>query len=217
MGAAGGAALRFGQTGVRLIQFLAAVVAFAIFSYFLAVLRNHHVHIPTWERAVEGVSGSAVLYLIFAVVLTLCLGGSAFFGLIAVLLDIAFVGGFIFVAWETRHGANSCKGYVNTPLGSGAAGTVFNVRSPGNIQPLVPLANWKKGRINPFMGSKPSRSLSPKYSRLRRLDHSDIPLRHHGRSPGPPCPSSQEGEALRSRSKQQLHLRCWQTPVLEAK
>jgi hypothetical protein len=145
MGAAGGAALRFGQTGVRLIQLLAAVVALAIFSYFLAILHHHNVHIPTWERAVEGVSGSAVLYLIFAVILTLCLGGIAFFGLIAVLLDIAFMGGFIFIAWETRHGANSCNGYVNTPLGSGAAGTVFNVRTLENIHPLVLLAYWKKG------------------------------------------------------------------------
>jgi hypothetical protein len=145
MGSAGGSALRFGQTGVRLIQLLAAILALAVFCYFLAVLHNHHDHIPTWERAVAGVSGSAVLYLIFAVVLTLCLGGVAFFGLIAVLLDIAFIGAFIFVAWETRHGANSCKGYVNTPLGSGTAGTVFNVRTPENIHPLVPLADWKKG------------------------------------------------------------------------
>lgn len=117
----GGAALRFGQTGVRILELLAAIVALAIFSYFLAVLSDHHLHIATWLRAVEGISGAAVLYLLFAVILTLCLGGVAFFAFLAVVLDIAFVGAFIYVAWETRHGANSCTGYVRTPLGNGQA------------------------------------------------------------------------------------------------
>jgi hypothetical protein len=119
--ALGGALLRFGQTGLRIIELLAAIVALAIFSYFLAVLSDHHIHIATWLRAVEGISGAAVLYLLFAVILTLFLGGIAFFAFIAVLLDIAFVGAFIYVAWETRHGANSCTGYVRTPLGNGQA------------------------------------------------------------------------------------------------
>ena len=119
--ALGGALLRFGQTGLRIVELLAAIVALAIFSYFLAVLSDHHIHIATWLRAVEGISGAAVLYLLFAVILTLFLGGIAFFAFIAVLLDIAFVGAFIYVAWETRHGANSCSGYVRTPLGNGLA------------------------------------------------------------------------------------------------
>jgi len=121
--ALGGAILRFGQTGLRIIELLAAIVALAIFSYFLAVLSDHHIHIATWLRAVEGISGSAVLYLLFAVILTLFLGGIAFFASIAILLDIAFAGAFIYVAWETRHGANSCIGYVRTPLGNGRANT----------------------------------------------------------------------------------------------
>jgi len=119
--ALGGAVLRFGQTGLRILELLAAIVALAIFSYFLAVLSDHNIHIPTWERAVEGISGAAVLYLLFAVLLTLCLGGVAILAFIAVALDIAFVGAFIYVAWETRHGANSCSGVVNTPLGTGRA------------------------------------------------------------------------------------------------
>jgi len=133
--ALGGALLRFGQTGLRIIELLCAVVALGIFSYFLAVLHDHHLHIPTWERAVEGISGSAVLYLLFAVILTLCLGGIAFFGLIAVVLDVAFMGAFVYVAWETRHGANSCKGNVNTPLGSGNANSVFNSESHSSWVP----------------------------------------------------------------------------------
>jgi hypothetical protein len=119
--ALGGAVLRFGQTGLRFIELLAAIVALAIFSYFLAVLSDHKLHIPTWEKAVEGISGAAVLYLILQVFFTLCLGGVAILGFIAVALDIAFIAAFVYVAFETRHSANSCTGYVNTPLGSGQA------------------------------------------------------------------------------------------------
>jgi hypothetical protein len=75
--------------------------------------------IPTWEKAVEGISGVAVLYTIAAVVLTCCLGGITFFAFTAILLDILFVGGFIAIAILTRHGAGSCTGIVNTPLGRG--------------------------------------------------------------------------------------------------
>ena len=37
-----------------------------------------------WEKAVEGLSGAAVLYTIFAVVLTCCLGGISVFAFLAI-------------------------------------------------------------------------------------------------------------------------------------
>lgn len=117
----GGAALRFGQTGLRTLQLLGSIVLLALFSYFLAVLSNHHKAIPTWLRAVEGISGAALLYLLFAVLFTLFLGGITVFGFIAVALDLAFVVAFIYTVVETKQGAGSCKGYVTTPLGSGQA------------------------------------------------------------------------------------------------
>lgn len=73
--------------------------------------------IPTWEKAVEGISGVAVIYTIAAVVLTCCLGGISFFAFLAIVLDVLFIGGFIAIAVLTRHGASSCTGIVNTPLG----------------------------------------------------------------------------------------------------
>lgn len=54
-------------------------------------------------------------------VLTCCLGGISFFAFTAIVLDILFVGGFIAIAVLTRHGASSCTGIVNTPLGIGNA------------------------------------------------------------------------------------------------
>ena len=114
-----GAVLRVTQTGLRVIQLLCGGVALAIFSYFLAVLSNHKLPIDTRVRAVEGMSGASVLYLLFAVLLTLFLGGITFFAFIAVVLDICFIGCYAAIAWFTRSGAGSCTGNVNTVLGSG--------------------------------------------------------------------------------------------------
>jgi hypothetical protein len=72
-------------------------------------------------------SGAAVLYTIFGVILTLCLGGIAFFGFLGVVLDILFAGAFAAIAYYTRHGANSCSGIVNTPIGRGPS----NAEAPG--------------------------------------------------------------------------------------
>jgi hypothetical protein len=125
--ALGGALLRFGATGLRIFEFCCAAIILGIYSYFLAVLSKHSLPIPTWEKAVEGMSGAAVLYTIFGVLLTLFLGGIAFFGFIAVVLDILFAACFAAIAYYTRHGANKCSGIVNTPIGTGAS----NDAAPG--------------------------------------------------------------------------------------
>lgn len=77
--------------------------------------------IPQWQKAVEGISGVAVIYTIAAVVLTCCLGGISFFAFLAIVLDVLFIGGFIAIAVLTRHGASSCTGIVITPLGTADA------------------------------------------------------------------------------------------------
>lgn len=115
--ALGGALLRFGATGLRILQFGCAAIVLGVYSYFLAVLAQHNLQIPAWQKAVEGISGAGTLYAICGVVFTLCLGGNRFFGLLAVFLDICFAGGFAAIAYYTRHGAGSCTGVVSTPLG----------------------------------------------------------------------------------------------------
>ena len=54
-------------------------------------------------------------------VLTCCLGGIAFLAILAIVLDLCFAAAMIAVIVLTRHGASSCKGNVNTPIGSGPA------------------------------------------------------------------------------------------------
>ena len=65
--------------------------------------------------------------MIFAVLLTCFLGGLSFFALLAIVLDVCFVGCMIAIAVLTRDGADSCTGFVNTPLGNGPS----NSKDPG--------------------------------------------------------------------------------------
>jgi hypothetical protein len=127
----GGVALKSLSLFLRLVEFCCAALVLAIFSYFLATLHNHDLHIDTYIRAVEGISGAGVLYTIFALLLVCCLGGIAFFSILGMLLDLAFCGAFIYVAYATRGGDGSCRGYVNTPFGSGNT-NVGNTVPQGN-------------------------------------------------------------------------------------
>lgn len=122
MARGGGIALKSVSWFLRAIEFCCAAVALALFSYFLAKLSVNDLAISNYWKAVEGISGVAVIYTVLAVLLVCCLGGLGFFALLAFLLDLAFVGGFIFIAYETRGGASSCSGYVRTPLGDGQVG-----------------------------------------------------------------------------------------------
>jgi hypothetical protein len=135
-----GAALRITQTGLRIVQLLCAIVVLGVYSYFLAVLSRHHLPMSNWDRAVEGMSGASVLYLFFAVFLTVCLGGVSFFAFFAVVLDVCFIGCYCAIAWFNRGGAGSCSGNVNTVLGNGpasssAVGFGFGSGQNGNYTP----------------------------------------------------------------------------------
>lgn len=86
----------------------------------LPVLTHRNAHIPTWEKAVEGMAGGAVIYTAFAVILTVFLGGFTFFAFLAVLLDILFVGAFVAIAVLARGGVHSCSGSrPPSPIGPG--------------------------------------------------------------------------------------------------
>ena len=71
----GGAVLKFGSTALYALEFCCAAVILGIYSYFLAVQADRDVNIPVWQQAVTGLAGATVLYTIFAVLLTCCLGG----------------------------------------------------------------------------------------------------------------------------------------------
>ncbi|OSS50040.1 hypothetical protein B5807_05080 [Epicoccum nigrum] len=117
----GGAALKFIATALYALEFCCAAVILGIYSYFLAVQADRNVTIPRWQQAVEGLSGATVLYTIFAIVFTCCLGGKTFFALLGLIFNVLCCGAMIAIAVLTRDGASKCSGYVNTPLGNGPA------------------------------------------------------------------------------------------------
>ncbi|KAG8666132.1 hypothetical protein FPOAC2_11227 [Fusarium poae] len=121
MGAKAGTALKFLQWFIRGIQFACAALILAIYSYFLATLHNHDLSISNKIRAVEGISGIAVLYTAAALLLLCCLAGRTLSSLLAIILDVAFIGAFIYVAVANKGGASSCTGYLDTPFGRGQA------------------------------------------------------------------------------------------------
>lgn len=129
--AVAGLLLRLNSTFIRALEFLAAALCLGIFSYFLADLSRHHLSIPTYAKAVEGIAGAAVIYTAFAVILTCFLGGIMFLAFLAIVLDLLFMGGFIAIAVLTRRSDRCHSGTVRSVMGSGAPGT--HVVGVGNL------------------------------------------------------------------------------------
>ncbi|KAL8777823.1 MAG: hypothetical protein Q9213_007694 [Squamulea squamosa] len=114
-----GTALKSITTLLRIIELLGSILILGITSYWLGVLTHRHAGLPRWMKAVEGISGGAVLYTAFAVILTVFLGGKTFFAFLAVFLDVLFIGGFVAIAVLTRHGTHKCSGRdPPSPLGA---------------------------------------------------------------------------------------------------
>jgi len=111
--------LRILQTILYAILFCCSAIILGVYSYFLAILADRNLRIDAWKKAVEGLSGAATLYMVFAVILTCCLGGKRIFAFMAIVFNILFAGAMIAIAVLTRDGADSCSGNVNTPLGNG--------------------------------------------------------------------------------------------------
>lgn len=130
----GGILIRTSSTTVRFLQLLAAAAILGIFSYFLATQSRNGGPIAIWMRAVEGIAGAATLYTLLAVLLTFFLGGITIFAFLAILLDIAFIGAFIAVAWYTRGGARNCENLANEDFfGNGPDGINGSSASPRTI------------------------------------------------------------------------------------
>lgn len=125
----GGVILRFCNLAIRVLQFLDSAVILGIYSYFLARLAQHDLNIPTWMKAVEGLSGAATLYALLGSALTCFLGGMTFFAFVGIVLDVCFVGAMIAIAILARDGTNTCSGTMSTPLGTGEE----NAESPSGL------------------------------------------------------------------------------------
>lgn len=114
-------AIRFTNFGLRLLQVGASIIILGIFGYFLATQSEHDLEMPPWVKAVTGIAGAATFYSVAASCTTLFIGGVPFFSGLAIGLDALFAAASVAVAIMCRHGADTCTGDVNTPLGTGDA------------------------------------------------------------------------------------------------
>lgn len=81
-----------------------------------------------------GISGIGVIYTALGVLLVCCLAGFTLTSFLAIVLDIAFVGAFIYVATVYKDGASSCNGSsVNTVFGTGNADTRITSTNEGHV------------------------------------------------------------------------------------
>ena len=86
MAAGAGLCLKLLQWFNRGVQFCCAGLILALNSYFMAAMSNHKITIPTNLRAVEGISGAAVLYTAVGLLLLCCLAGFTLTSFIAIVL-----------------------------------------------------------------------------------------------------------------------------------
>lgn len=111
--------IRFGNVGLRFLQFCTSIIILGIFGWFIRVLVDNDAPIGRDIKAVVGLSALAALYTLFGIILTFFLGGILFFALLAVALDVCFVASFIAIAVMARGSRGSCSGNVSTPIGDG--------------------------------------------------------------------------------------------------
>lgn len=134
MGAGSGFALKFIQWFNRGVQFGCCGLILSLTSYFLAAMANHNITIPTNLRAVEGIAGIGVVYTALGILLVCCLAGFTLTSFLAMVLDVAFIGSFIYVATVYKNGASTCSGSnVNTVFGTGDADTSVSSTDSGGV------------------------------------------------------------------------------------
>jgi hypothetical protein len=220
----GGAALKLFQTFLYVLCFCCAAIILGIYSYFLSVQADRNVSIPQWQKAVEGMSGIGVVYTIFAIILTCCLGGKTFFAFLAVLFDVLLCAAFVAIAVMTRDGAQKCTGNsVDSPLGSGPANShgSFGVNGFGtgkgeNVSMTVHLPRFQ--RLTVYTGHirrKHWLRLPPQQSLLRCRYHWRIPLPLQRSDPSLPWSPPSKREAVWPIAKEQLYRRL-RKPLVQA-
>ncbi|CAK7237226.1 hypothetical protein SBRCBS47491_009905 [Sporothrix bragantina] len=129
-----GIGLKVIQFTLRSVIFLCALVILIIFAYFLGKLNSADLYIPTWARAVEGLSGSAALYSLLGMLLLWWLAGRMLTFIAAIILDICFIGSFIYIATANRGGSGNCNSdNIRSPFGTGDANTDRIINRNGDL------------------------------------------------------------------------------------
>lgn len=130
----GNAGLKCLQWLFRSIQFVCSIVIVGIYAYFLAMMASHGISIPTNARAVEGIAIIGTLYTLVGIFLVCCLAGHILTSFIALVVDVALIAGYIYIAVANRDGVGSCAGTsVGSPFGTGDASATPAGSENGNV------------------------------------------------------------------------------------
>ncbi|KAG5967236.1 hypothetical protein E4U58_002266 [Claviceps cyperi] len=122
---------------IRSFQLLCATLILAIFFYLLVALHEYGLQIDVNLRVVEGISGAAVLYTLINMLSQCCfVSRLGCMSPLAVVLDIFFTAGFIFVAVVNKNGAGVCRDYTDSPFGRGQ-GQLGDEASWSNMDGLI--------------------------------------------------------------------------------
>lgn len=97
------------QTLMRVFQFLSAIVSLGLFSSRIRKIIQLYGKASASNGAVEGILAAAVAYTILSMIMRFCIKGTGATVLrwLFIILDLAFVGGFIAVAVLTRPNGGS--------------------------------------------------------------------------------------------------------------
>ena len=107
------------QKLLRVLQFLSAVISLGLFSARLYKIIRTVRRATASNGAVEGILAAAVAYTLISMILKFILkrGGPKWLRLLWVVFDLAFVGGFIAVAYLTSPGGTRTSGPCHTVRG----------------------------------------------------------------------------------------------------
>jgi hypothetical protein len=133
-----GIALKATQWVLTALEFCCAASILSITSYILAILLSNNLAVAPSTRAIEGIAGAAVFYTVCGLLLLCCLAGVPFFAVLAILLDLAFIGAFAYVASQNRASAGTCSGFVVTVFGAGDANSDGVVTTSDGIAVFLP-------------------------------------------------------------------------------
>ena len=132
------------QKILRVFQFLSSVISLGLFSARLYRILRTVQRATASNGAVEGILAAAVAYTLLSMILKFLLksGGPKWLRLLWIVFDLAFVGGFIAVAYLTSPGGNKTSGPCHSVRGVRLEPNGSNCNLPWGTFILAIASTW---------------------------------------------------------------------------
>lgn len=132
------------QKLLRVFQFLSSVISLGLFSARLYKIMRTVQRASASNGAVEGILAAAVAYTLISMLLKFLLksGGPKWLRLLWIVFDLAFVGGFIAVAYLTSPGGDKTSGPCHSIRGVRIEPNGSNCNLPWGTFILAIVSTW---------------------------------------------------------------------------